>query len=442
MLHSLPFPSSMILRIAIPSIISNITVPLLGLVDTAITGHLGATSYLAAIAVGTTLFSTTYWLFNFLRMGTGGLTAQSLGAEQGEKCAALLWRSLALGGGIALLILLFQTYILHIGLSLMSATDEVQSLVRSYYRILVWGAPPTLALFALNGWLLGMQDARSPMWTAIVQNVVNILVSLLLVVGWGWKIEGVALGTLVAQWTGAALAFGFAWRIVRRRRLSTSVAVVFRDIARWREFFVVNRDIFFRTLCLVAVMFAFTSFGARQGETLLAVNTLLMQFFLLVSYVMDGFAYAGEAIGGRLCGAGDRKGFSTLTRRLFGWGGGFALLFTFGFAFGGTSFLHLLTDNNVVRLAAVEYLPYAIAMPLIGFSAFLLDGLFVGTTATRVMLIGVSAASVLFFCLHELLSPFGGNHALWIAFLCYLGVRGLVQGVWLPKIVRQKFVAS
>ncbi|RRD80534.1 MATE family efflux transporter [Alloprevotella sp. OH1205_COT-284] len=432
----------MILRIAVPSIISNITVPLLGLVDTAITGHLGAAAFLAAIAVGTTLFSTTYWLFNFLRMGTGGLTAQALGAEQGEECVALLWRSLVLAGSLAVLILLFQYAILHVGLSFMSATDEVQMLVRSYYRILVWGAPPTLALFALNGWLLGMQDARAPMWTAIVQNVVNIFVSLILVVGLGWKMEGVALGTLIAQWVGAVLAFGFAWRIVCRRQLSATGSSVFGHAARWRELFVVNRDIFFRTLCLVAVMFAFTSFGARQGETLLAVNALLMQFFLIVSYVMDGFAYAGEAIGGRLCGAADRSGFWQLTRRLFGWGIGFALFFTLCFALGGRAFLHLLTDNDTVRVAAVEYLPYVVAMPLVGFSAFLLDGLFVGTTSTRAMLMGVGAASVVFFGVHALFSPGSGNHALWTAFLCYLGVRGVIQGFWLPKIVRQKFVVS
>lgn len=429
--------SRSILRIAVPSIVSNITVPLLGLVDTAITGHLGAAAYLAAIAVGSTLFSTTYWLFNFLRMGTGGLTAQAYGAGRPHETAALLWRSLALALTLAFLILLFQQPIAAVGFGLLAPEAEAADLARTYFDLLIWGAPPMLALFALNGWLLGMQNARYPMTIAIVQNLVNILVSLILVVGLHWGIAGVAVGTLVAQWTGAVLAFVLVLRVLRQGGYRASLRVVVGSLPEWMELFAVNRDIFFRTLCLVAVMFAFTAFGARQGETLLAVNALLMQLFLLVSYFMDGFAYAGEALGGRFMGEGNVDAFRGLVRRLFVWGGGVAVGFTLFFLVGGTSLIALLTDVESVRHAALDFLPYAVVIPLVGFSAFLFDGLFIGTTSTRAMLFTVLLSSLSFFLLHDVLAPTLGNHALWLAFLTFLALRGVVAALLLPRVVRK-----
>ncbi len=434
--------SSPVLRIAIPSIISNITVPLLGLADTAIAGHLGSAAYLGAIAVGTTLFATTYWLFAFLRMGTGGLTAQAFGAGRKAEVALLLARSLLLALAIAGLLLMFQRPILHWGLTLIAPTAAVGQWAEVYFRLLIWGAPATLSLFALNGWLLGMQDARSPMWVAVVQNVVNVLLSLALVVGLDWKMEGVALGTLVAQWTGALLALAFALRRLHRGGYAVRWSAVWRDGVAWRQLFAVNSDIFLRTLCLVAVMFTFTAIGARQGETLLSVNALLMQFYLLVSYVMDGFAYAGEALGGRFLGEGRVEAFRALVRQLFAWGLGLSGVFSLGFLLGGEGLVALLTDSEAVRDAAPAFLPYAVAMPLIGFSAFLLDGLCIGTTATRAMLLGVATASAAFFLIHCLLSPLLGNHALWIAFLLYLALRAAVQGALLPRIVRTKFLGK
>lgn len=429
--------SRSILRIAVPSIVSNITVPLLGLVDTAITGHLGAAAYLAAIAVGSTLFSTTYWLFNFLRMGTGGLTAQAYGAGHHDETAALLWRSLVLALVIGLLLLLFQQPIATLGFRLLAPGAAAAVPARIYFNILIWGAPPMLTLFALNGWLLGMQNARYPMVVAIVQNVVNILVSLTLVVGLHWGIAGVAVGTLVAQWTGAALAFALALRVLQRGRCHTTMRAVVRSLPAWMQLFAVNRDIFLRTLCLVSVMFAFTAFGTRQGETLLAVNALLMQLFLLVSYFMDGFAYAGEALGGRFLGERNVAAFRALVRRLFAWGGGVAVGFVLFFLVGSTTLIALLTDVEAVRMAAQPFLPYAIVIPLVSFSAFLFDGLFIGTTSTRAMLLTVFVASAAFFLLHHFLSPSLGNHALWCAFLFFLGLRGLVAALFLPQLLRK-----
>lgn len=429
-----------ILRIALPSIVSNITVPLLGLVDTIITGHLGHANAIAAIAVGGSLFSTTYWLFNFLRMSTGGLTAQSFGAGTWQECAQHLARSLALGLGIALLLLLFQQPIIIAGFHYLCPTPEVAHLARPYCNLLIWGAPAMLALFSLNGWLLGMQDARSPMWVAVWQNVSNILLSLLFVYGFDLGLMGVAWGTLIAQWLGGLLALFFALRLLRRHALPRSSFVFWQNLSAWKALFSLNRDIFLRTLCLVAVMFSFTAFGSRQGSQILATNALLMQFFLLVSYVMDGFAYAGEALGGCFLGERNVQKFRLLVCQLFLWGFGLSLLFVLLFWGGGEWGLHLLTNLPHLRQTASEYLPWIQLLPLLSFSAFLLDGLYIGLTATRAMLVGIAVASTLFFATFWFLAPLAGNHALWLAFLLYLLVRGLVQAIIFPRIVRRKFV--
>lgn len=429
-----------ILRIALPSIVSNITVPLLGLVDTAITGHLGSEAPLAAIALGSTLFSTTYWAFNFLRMSTGGLTAQALGAHQKEECAAHLTRALLLAMGIALLLLLFQQPLLSLGLTLLKPSPSVAPLATTYYQLLIWGAPPTLALFAFNGWLLGMQDARSPMWVAVMQNVSNIGLSFLLVYGFQLGLIGVALGTLLAQWIGAGLGFWFVLQRLRQHQLRLSMRQAIKhNHQAWAQLFTLNRDIFLRTLCLVSVMFAFTAWGSRSGSTTLAANALLMQFFLLVSYVMDGFAYAGEALGGWLYGKSQHEDFVRLVRHLFLWGVLLSLGFTVTFAVGGSFLIDLLTNVTIIRQVATTHLPWMIALPLVSCAAFLLDGLYVGLTATRHMLLSVGVAAVFFFACAASLHTLLGNHALWLAFLVYLGTRSALQSALLPRLIKQCF---
>ena len=428
-----------ILRIAIPSILSNITVPLLGWVDTAITGHLHGAPYLAAIAIGASLFSTIYVLFNFLRMGIGGLTAQTFGRGRREEAVLLLWRGLFIANVIALCLLLLQKPIAVAALSLMGGSAAVQEEVLVYYRLLIWGAPPMLSLYVLNGWLLGMQNAHFPMIVAVLQNVINVVVSVALVYGGDLKLAGVAGGTLAAQWCGALMALFFALRWINRMGTRVAWKAVFRQPGAWSRFFTVNVFILLRTLCLVMVMFAFTAFGSRQGATLLSVNALLLQFFTLVSYLMDGFAYAGEAVGGRLVGQGDERQFHHLVRDLFLWGALLTLLFTVLFVLGGTWIVELFTDDVAVRRAAVPFLPYACVIPVVSMAGFLLDGLFVGTTATVNMLLGVAVAALGFFVLYAVLLPFCQNHAIWIAFLSYLALRGLVQGGQLPTVMRRSF---
>lgn len=420
-----------ILHIALPSIISNITVPLLALVDTTIVGHLGSASYIAAIALGGMIFNMIYWLFNFLRMGTGGLTAQAYGANQHQATSYILLRSLTIAGGIALTLLLLQRPIFQVTFHFVTATAEVRSLASIYFYILIWGAPAMLALYSFTGWFLGMQNARIPMYIAITQNVVNIAVSTLLVFGCHLKIEGVALGTLISQYTALLLAVIFCLTKFDVKQHFELKAIL--DINTLKRFFQINRDIFLRTLCLIAVTTYFTSAGSTQGEVTLAANTLLMQFFIIFSYFMDGFAYAGEALGGRYFGAHDRLNFQRVTRCLFAWGGALSVLFFFIYFLSGTSLLHLLTDDSQVINRAQQYLPIIYFIPLISFAAFLFDGLYIGTTATRYMLISMFCASAAFFVLVNVCTL--SNTLLWLAFLVYLGGRGLMQAFLFKKAV-------
>lgn len=420
-----------ILHIALPSIISNITVPLLALVDTTIVGHLGSASYIAAIALGGMIFNMIYWLFNFLRMGTGGLTAQAYGANQHQATSYILLRSLTIAGGIALTLLLLQRPIFQVTFHFVTATAEVRSLSSIYFNILIWGAPAMLALYSFTGWFLGMQNARIPMCIAITQNVVNIAVSTLLVFGCHLKIEGVALGTLISQYTALLLAVIFCLTKFDVKQHFELKAIL--DINTLKRFFQINRDIFLRTLCLIAVTTYFTSAGSTQGELTLAANTLLMQFFIIFSYFMDGFAYAGEALGGRYFGAHDRLNFQRVTRCLFAWGGALSVLFFFIYFLSGTSLLHLLTDDSQVINRAQQYLPIIYFIPLISFAAFLFDGLYIGTTATRYMLISMFCASAAFFVLINVCTL--SNTLLWLAFLVYLGGRGLMQAFLFKKAV-------
>ena len=416
---------------------SNITVPLLGLVDVAITGHLGSAAYIGAIALGGMLFNVVYWIFGFLRMGTSGLTAQALGAGKREETIEWLLRSQTIGMGIAVALLLLQVPIRELALLVMQPTEEVRAFTVTYFNICIWGAPATLGLFGLNGWFIGMQNSRVPMAIAITQNVVNILASLCFVFGLGMKVEGVALGTLIAQWCGFLMGLFLCLRYVDISlfRMFKGRAVSGKslfDRQSMLRFFEVNRDIFFRTICIVSVMLFFTSAGSWQGEVILAVNTLLMQLYLLVSYVMDGFANAGEALSGKYYGAGDRSSLRLTVRRLFVWATLMATGFTVVYVLGGKPFLGLLTDEPSVVEASADYVWWAYLIPFVSMGAFMWDGIFIGLTASRQMLQSMFAAAVTFFVLYYLLHPSLGNHGLWAAFLAFLLVRGGVQ-TWLYR---------
>lgn len=422
-----------ILELAVPAIVTNITPPLLGLADMAITGHIGDAVYIGAVAVGGTLFNTMYWLFNFLRMGTGGLAAQAFGSGKGHDI--VLFRSLALALGFGILLIVLGGFSGQYALGFMDADDATARLASRYFDILIWGAPAVLATYVAMGWLVGMQDTRSTMIIAIATNVVNIAVSATLVFGAGWKIEGVASGTLVAQWSGAAIA---AVVIVRKFSPRLQPVVELMRVSELKRFFRINSDIFLRTACLVAVTLWFTHSGARAGADILAANALLLQLFMLFSFFMDGFAYAAEAISGKYEGAGLRDMVVALERTLMRIGLCFAIGFAILYYFAGEIIMRILTDDVDVVDIGRRYLLWAVAMPLCGFMAFVYDGVLVGLTRTRVMLVAMACAMVSFFALYFCVRSSLGNDGLWLAFDVYLFVRGAVECMAMRKYAGRK----
>ena len=323
-----------ILNIALPAIVSNITVPLLGLVDVTIVGHIGGASTIGAIAVGSMVFNVIYWIFGFLRMGTSGITAQAFGRHDTAGISGTLFRSLSVGLLTGVAFVCLQSLLWQCAVFLIRPTADIVAPASRYFDICIWGAPATLGLYSLTGWYIGMQDTKTPMVISIMQHVLNIACSLFFVFVLGKGIEGVAFGTLTAQYAGLFTA------LVMLRRYPRHVGACrradFLDMPALLRFFTVNRDIFLRTLFLVAVNLFFTSAGARQGAVILSVNTLLFQLFTLYSYVMDGFAYAGEALGGRHYGARDKARFSLSVRRLFGWSLLLTAAYTIVYYNGGT----------------------------------------------------------------------------------------------------------
>lgn len=425
-----------IFRLAVPNIISNITVPLLGMIDMFIVGHLSSELYIGAIAIAVMIFNLMYWSFSFLRMGTSGFTAQAYGAGDMQEVVHVLFRSLlvALGGGI--LLILFQYFILEIALYFIQGSKEVLQLASQYFYIYVWAAPAVLGMYAFMGWFIGMQDAKTPMYVSIAVNVVNIVCSLFLVFVLKWELKGVALGSAIAQVVGVLLCL-FVW-LTKYKELKKYIHGKFiRNLSDLSSFFKVNSNIFLRTLCIIIVSTFFTSASAQFGDLNLAVNSLMMQLFILFSYMMDGFAYAAEALTGRFVGAKDRESLQQLLKRLFVWGITFALLFTGVYALFSKGILGLLTDKESVLELANEYITWVLLIPIASFSAFLWDGIFIGMTASREMRDSMFIAMVFFFVIYYSTRGALGNNALWMAFVSYLAMRGVMQAFIFSKIKRR-----
>lgn len=411
----------MIAALSLPAVITNITTPILALTDVAIVGHMGSAIFIAAIAVGGTMFNTMFWLFGFLRMGSSGLTAQAYGAGDRRGAQTVLARSLLLALLIGIAMIAAREPVCSLLFDLLDVDGTTASVARSYFMIVVWSAPAVLGLYSLTGWFVGMQDSRTPMWVSLFVDVFNIAASLMFVFLIRMRIEGVATGTLVAQWAGFLLALFLAvrkygWHKVGFRNLIDGLP----------RFFRINSDIFLRTVCLVAVTLWFTRTGAMQGPVMLAVNALLMQLFTLYSFFMDGLAFASEALCGRYLGAGDRPMLLLSVRSLMGVGIILALVFTAVYVGCGEWVMEMLSSDRPVVELARHYSVWAMIVPLVGFGAFLWDGVFIGLTRTRMMLISMAAAMITFFALYYLLFPMLGNHGLWIAFLGYLLMRGVV----------------
>ena len=416
-----------ILQIALPSIVSNITVPLLGMIDVAIVGHMGSPVYIGAVAVGSMIFNLVYWLFGFLRMGSSGLTAQALGRRDLTEVTRLLVRSVSVALAISLSLIILQIPLKWLMFWLIGPTPDVAPFASTYFNIVIWGAPASLSLFCLMGWYIGMQNTRIPMLISIMQNVVNILASLMLVYGFGMKVEGVAFGTIIAQYAGLLMAIGLLARYYRQIFRYFQKDRIFQKMG---AFFAVNRDIFLRTLCLVAVNLFFTSAGARQGAIILSVNTILMQLYLFFSYFMDGFAFAGEALGGKAYGAHNGIAFRETLHRLWMWMLIVTIAYTLLYIIAGSWIVALLTDDSLVLEASREYLWWAWLIPIAGCVAFIWDGVFIGITATRGMLVSSFLSALTFFAVYLLAEGMMGNHGLWLAQIAYLAMRGVLQTIW------------
>ena len=424
-----------ILNIALPAIVSNVTVPLLSLADTAIVGHLGNVLYIGAIAVASTIFNMIYWLFGFFRASTSGFTAQENGSNRMDGVADVLLRSSLFAFFVGVVLLLLQIPILQFALYMIHPTPAVAEQASLYFRICIWGAPVVLMLNGFNGWFIGLQQTRITMTVALVQNVVNVLLSLVFVFVFGMKVSGVALGTLLAQYIGWLLAVSFIMKRKRRQQYGINQSLLMKSrfvgvFRKSKSFICINRDIFLRTLCLLSVTLWFTSSGARQSNEILAANALLLQFFYLFSYFMDGFANAGESLAGYYVGAGDNEGCRRMLRVLFVIGAILSLVFVVLYGVFGRTFLGLLTDETSVVEVSLHYIAWSLAVPICSFAAFLWDGIYIGFTASRHLLLSALGATVAYFLSYYLTFDVWGNDALWFSFCIYLLLRGVLQTVF------------
>ena len=428
-----------IFRLAIPNIISNITIPLLGLVDLAMMGHLNSELYIGAIALGGVIFNFIYWGFGFLRMSTTGFTAQAVGMKNNNEPFVVLMRALVVAIGAGMAILLLQRPMATIGFSLIGGSDEVKVLAQEYFLIRIWAVPAALSQFVFSGWFLGMQNARYPMIIAITANLLNILFSMFFVFGLDMKSDGVALGTVLAQYAGFLLAIFLFLNTYRKLIVIKNISQMF-TIKSMSRFFSVNTDIFIRSFCIILVFTFFTSESASTNDTILAVNSLLIQMLMFFSFFIDGFAYAGEALSGKYFGAKQKKKLKQVVKQLFIWGIGMALLFTLIYATGIDFILRLLTSQQDILDRAQPYVIWVLFIPLASFSSFIWDGIYIGTTASSAMRNTLLVSAFFVFApVYYLLSPVWGNHALWLAMILFMLSRGIFQTLFFKRhiIMRQ-----
>ena len=431
------------MRLALPSILANITVPLVGMVDIAVAGHLDASAaaLIGGISVGSLMFDMLYWNFGFLRAGTGGMTAQAFGREDWTECKSLLFRGVGMALLAYLLILAIQWPFQKLMFVFVNCSEEVKSLALKYFYIRVWAAPATLSLMAVRGWFIGMQDTFSSMLTDVIVNGVNILASIFLALGIpgtgfrGVGYVGIAWGTVIAQYTGLLFATGVVAIKYREKMMAADGNVPGRSSIpgndSLRQFFSVNGDLFVRSLCLMVVYLAFTAISARFGDVLLAMCSVMMKLMMIFSYFTDGFAFAGEALTGRFIGMKREDLLREEVRRTFAWSLGIGMLFVLVYWLGGMGMFRLMTSDTTVVDAAKDFLPWLVLMPLIGCPAFTWDGIFIGATATRELRDSTLGCVVSFFarwCLGYLLFKPEGNglvHLLFAAYYAHLIFRSL-----------------
>ena len=420
-----------IVNLAIPNIISNFSVPLLGAVDTALMGRLESEYYLGAVGIGGIIFSFIYWGFGFLRMATTGLAAQAFGENDIPECGRLLLRATCIGITSSFFLFGLQWQLADVSFHLINTSPEVENFARIYFHIRIYAAPATLCLHAFHGFFLGLQNAHYPMLLTVVVNFVNVVLNLIFVQMLGMKVAGVALATVIAQYIGLFLAILLFFRRYRSIMAAWNIREVLA-LSKLKRFLSISSDIFIRTLCLVSSHAYFTAKSAALSDTFLAINTILLQFVNILSYAIDGFAFAAESLIGKYKGAQDMQNFKRTTRQIFLWaflfGGAIMLIFVVC----GEQLLHLFTNQMSLIEGAKPYLIWIIIAPVVNVAAYIWDGIFLGATASKALRNSVIVSSLLFLSSIYLLMPFG-NHGLWGALTLLLVARGVSLTVLAPK---------
>ncbi|HIG65604.1 MAG TPA: MATE family efflux transporter [Methyloprofundus sp.] len=413
-------------QLALPMIIANISTPLLGLVDTAVMGHLDNASFLAAVALAGLIFNFLFWGFGFLRMGTAGLSAQAFGANNTLELNAILLRAMVLAASISLLLLVFQQSIAAFSFYLINCNDSIEPLAQQYFYIRIWSAPACLCQYVILGWFLGRQNTTSPLLIVVTTNACNICLDLLFVVHYGMNTEGVALASVLAEYIGLIFGVLLVIRNIPVSSLSLSWPHLFQA-DKIKAMLLINGHLFVRTLCLIFTFSFFTVQGAKFGSAILAANAILMNFQTFMAYALDGFAHAAEALIGRALGAKNKALFQQSIKTTALWSLLVALLFTLTFNFAGQDIINSLTHLTEVREPAYEYLPWLIALPLISFSSFLLDGVFIGATLSRQMRDCILLSLFLVFLPSWYYTQDLANHGLWLALSLFMLMRTLIM---------------
>lgn len=423
--------NSQIFRLTIPNIISNFSIPLLGVVDTALMGRMETDHYLGAVGIGGTIFSFIYWGFGFIRMASTGLAAQAYGQNDRTECGLLLQRSISIGIILSLFLLIFQWLLADISFVLIKTGSEVETLARTYFHIRILAAPATLCLHAFHGVFLGLQNAKYPMILTILVNLINVILNIVFVRKLGMKVEGVALATVIAQYVGLIIAIVLCYHRYRDLFTTWNLKIVLA-ISKLKRFLVISGDIFIRTLCLVFSFSFFTAKSAGFGDTVLAINTILLQYINLMSYTIDGFAFAAESIIGKYKGAGDIQNLRRTTSRIFLWSFLFGGAVMMVFLLFGEQLLHLFTDQVNLIESAKPYLVWIIIAPVVNVAAYIWDGIYLGATVTKPLRNTMIVSMLLFISAVYLLLSYE-NHGLWCALTLLLVIRGVVLTLLAPK---------
>lgn len=427
-----------ILRLAIPFIISNLTVPLVSTVDTSLMGHFGSQAHLGAIGLGSSIFNFLYWNFAFLRMSMAGFTAQAFGAGNRKESGILLGRSFIIAILGAFLLIILQVPIGRLSFLIARGDPLVEQYALEYFYIRIYAAPATIGLYAILGWFIGLQNARVPMIVSLLINAINIGVSTLLVLVFDMKSGGVAWGTVVAQYSGLTLAIIIVLRKHRDVLREIKLAELFRG-GSFHRFFSVNRDVFVRTFFVIFVLTYYNFASAGQGKAILGVNVIFLQLIYAFSFFIDGFANAAEALVGRFIGESDRKNLQRAVGTLFKWGGGLGVAFTVTYALIFDFLLKIFTVDPEILTLADDYAAWIMFLPIISVTAFVWDGIYLGATAAKEQRNATLIASILFFLIYYSLRDAIGNHALLFAQLSFFGIRGIVQTIYYKTAILERF---